>query len=140
MPQTTTSHVTFEPPYLVYWHLIGRVEEKHVVDIFAKQLDFARKHPQFFVFTNVSRLESVTPGARRAMADGSYADIFVPAIRGSAVIGASFHFQVLGSLVYRASKMIHKQLDIDVQFFATEVQARAWLEKRCRDLESKSVK
>lgn len=140
MPEKSTSYVTFEPPYLVYWHLIGRVEEKHVIDIYEKQLEFARRYPQFFVFTDVTRLDTVTTPARRAMANGSYAEIFVPAIRGSAIIGASFHFQVLGSLVYRASKMLHKQLNVDMQFFATEAQARAWMEKRVRDLEAKPSK
>jgi hypothetical protein len=56
-------------------------------------------------------------------------------VRGSAVIGASFHIQVLGLLVAKAAKLIHRQDEIEPYFCDTEAQARSWVEKRRREIE-----
>ncbi|HRI63506.1 MAG TPA: hypothetical protein PK156_04695 [Polyangium sp.] len=132
------SHVTFEPPDLAIWHLIGHVEESDIVRIYDAQLAFAKDKPYLLTLIDVSRFESITPAGRRAAAQGPTPGHKVMPVRGSVVIGASFHIQVLGLLVAKAAKMIHRQDDMDLQFCDTEAQARSWLEKKRREIATKS--
>ncbi len=131
------SHVTFEPPDLVYWHLIGHVDESDIMRIYAEQLAFAEGKPYLLTFIDVARLESITPAGRRAAARGPEHPGKMMPVRGSAVIGASFHIQVLGLLVAKAAKVIHRQEDQDLHFFDTEAQARTWLEKKRQEIAAK---
>ena len=131
------SHVTFEEPDLVFWHLIGHVDASDIQRIYDGQLAFSKGKPYLLTFIDVSRLESITAGARRAAAHGpDHVDKMMP-VRGSVVIGASFHIQVLGLLVTKAAKVIHRQEDMEVHFYDTESQARTWLEKKRREIAAK---
>lgn len=136
MQPARTSHVTFEAPDVAYWHLIGKVEEPDIVRIYAEQLVFSIGKPYLLVLIDVSHMESMTPAARKAAANGPDPGKTVMPVRGSVVVGASFHFQVLGVLIAKAAKMINRQVDMDLHFCDTEAQARTWIEKKRRELKT----
>jgi hypothetical protein len=86
------------------------------------------------VIIDVSHLESITPAARRAAAQGPEPGKKVMPVRASVVIGASFHIQVLGLLVAKAARFINRNDDMELHFCDTEAQARTWLEKKRREI------
>jgi hypothetical protein len=137
MQSAHASYVTFEPPDIVYWHLIGRVEESDILRIYKAQFEFAIGKPYVLILIDVTRFDTITAAGRRAAATGPDGGKTVIPVRGSMVIGASFHVQVLGLLVAKASKAIHRNNYNDnvLSFCDTEAQARAWVEKRRRELE-----
>ncbi|MBK9264182.1 MAG: hypothetical protein IPM54_30825 [Polyangiaceae bacterium] len=133
-----SSYVTFESPDLAYWHLLGRVEAADIKRIYEKQLEFCKDKPFILVLIDVSRLENITPEARRIAAEGPDPSREAMPVRGNVVIGASFHFRVLGTLIDKAARLIHRSLDNPLHFTATEAEARAWIEERRRELQQRA--
>lgn len=134
MHSAHASYVTFEPPDVAFWHLIGRVEESDILRIYEAQFDFAKDKPYILLLIDVTRFDTITAAGRRVAATGLDGGKKAMPVRGSAVIGASFHVQVLGLLISKASKAIHRHEDNELHFCDTEAQARAWVEKRRREL------
>lgn len=128
------SYVTFELPDLAYWHLIGRVEESDIIRIYEQQLEFSKDKPYILLVIDVSRFESISAAARRAAATGPNPGQEAMPVRGSAIIGASFHVRVLGILISKAAFAINRSKDNDLHFCETAAQARDWVEKRRREL------
>lgn len=128
------SYVTFEEPDIVFWHLIGKVEEHHVVRIYDEMMQFCRNKSNVFVLMDVSQMQSMTPAARRTGAAGPVPGKKVIPVQGNVVIGASFHIKVLGLLVTKAAHAFNPDNEMVVHYCDTELEARKWLDKRRRDL------
>ena len=131
MEPTLTSYVTFEDPDITYWHLIGVLEEEHINRIHSERRLFAAGKPFIFNIIDATRLEKVTREARRAVTEGARkgSATSVP-VRASAIIGASFHFRVIGGMIDRASRLINREADWPTRFVDNEAEARAWIEQR----------
>jgi hypothetical protein len=125
-----SSYVTFEAPNLVFWHLIGRVEASDIMRIYEEQLEFAEGKPFLFLLADVTRLEHITAEARRVAAEGPTRGKKMMHVRAAAVIGASFHIRVIGVLIAKASRLIHRGEEMEVYFCDTEADARAWIAAR----------
>lgn len=130
-----SSYVTFEPPDLVFWHLIGRVDASDIRRIYAEQVEFAADKPYILVIADVTQLEHITAEGRRAAAEGPNRKSMP--VRGSVMVGASFHFRVLSLLVSKAAQFIHRREDNPLHFVDTVPEARAWIEERRRILQQK---
>jgi hypothetical protein len=130
MAEGRSSYVTFEEPDIVFWHLIGNVEERDITRIYDAQMEFCRGKSHVFVLIDVSQMKSMTPAARRAAAAGPIPGKKVMPVRGCAVIGASFHIQVLGLLVTKAARVLNPQEDNVIHYCDTEAQGRVWIDKR----------
>lgn len=129
-----SSYVTLEEPDIAHWFLIGDVEETDIKRIYDAQMDFCRGKELILLLIDVSLMNSMTSGARRAAAAGPEPGKKVMPVRGCAVIGASFHIQVLGLLVAKAARVLNPQDDNVIHYCDTEAQGRVWIEKRRRDI------
>lgn len=129
------SYVTLEPPDVIFWHLIGRVDASDIRRIYAEQLAFSAGKPYILVILDVTQVESITADGRRAAAEGPSRQSMP--VRGSVVVGASFHFRVLSLLVSKAAQLIHRHEDNPLHFVDTLPEARAWIEERRRVLRQK---
>jgi len=134
MAEGRSSYVKFEEPDIAHWFLIGNVEESDVVRIYDEQMEFCRGKNHILLLIDVSQLKNLTPAARRKAAGGPIPGKKVMPVRGCAVIGASFHIQVLGLLVTKASRVLNPSDDNVIYYCDTEEQGRAWVEKRRRDI------
>ncbi len=88
--------------------------------------------PYHFIIFDVGELSSVS-------ADGRLAIVERPApgtspLRGVAVIGATFHWRTIGTLMMRAGELLQTMTDSPLRFFDTATQARDWLALRREQL------
>jgi hypothetical protein len=86
--------------------------------------------PYAFILLDISRLASVSQDGRRAMAASEHAHL----LRGTAVIGASFHFRAISGLIMRATMLMGRRVDNPQHFVDTEAAGRAWIAERRRTL------
>lgn len=128
-----TSYATFEPPDLAYWHLIGNVDESDIHNLFKEQVPFSQGKTAIYMLIDVSRLETMTQGARRAAAGGPEPGKKVVPLKACAVIGASFAIQVLGLMLAKASRVLNRDDDLEIHYCDNETQARAWIDKRRKE-------
>lgn len=134
-PPTSGIISTFEPPDLVIARYVGRVDGPHVRAAVKETRPFIAQCSYFFVLFDITRLESATADARRASAENEQG----VKLRGMAIVGASFHFRVLGALVARAVGIVQRHFDNPLRFFDTEEEARAWFDERRREIQAKAT-
>jgi hypothetical protein len=124
------SRITFEEPDIAHWYLVGDVTADDIREIYNAQLKFCEGKPYIFVLVDVSEIRSITPDARRLAAEGpKRGEINLP-VRANAVVGASFHFRIVGTLVAKAARLIHRTTDNPTRFFDDDGDARAWFAER----------
>ena len=119
------SYVTFNPPDTVFIVWIGDVDEAEMERVVEATSVVSGAPPTLFLIADVSRMGSVTGGARRAAAEGSKRTN----VRGSAVLGASFAARVIITLTDKIQGVLGAS-DCPTRYFATEVEARAWIAER----------
>lgn len=134
MPSERASRVTFEEPNIAHWFLIGQVDEADIMRIFEAQMEFYRGKAFLLLLIDVSQLKSLSTAARRKMATGPIPGKQAMRVCGCAIIGASFHIQVLGLLVAKAARVFSPTDENVLHYCDTEAQAREWIEKRRREL------
>lgn len=134
MAEGRSSYVTFEEPDVVFWHLTGKVEEPHIVQIYDEMMGFSRGKSHVLVLIDVSQMISMTPAARRIGAAGPVPGKKVMPVQGCVVVGASFHIKVLGLLVTKAAQVFNPNAEMVIHYCDTETEARKWLDKRRRDI------
>jgi hypothetical protein len=86
--------------------------------------------PHAFLLGDFHRMGRTTTDARSAGAEMLRA----LHLRGSAMIGASFHIRAIATLVFKAVELLNKPLDHPMRFFDTEAEGMAWLVERSREL------
>lgn len=133
------SHITLEEPDVAYWHIAGDVTGDDIRKIYAIQVEFCKNKRFVFVLADISEIRSITAEARKLSAEGPNQRAVSMPIRGNAIVGASFHFRVIGTLVAKAAQFIHKSQDNPTRFFENEADARAWFAQRRIEIADSSL-
>jgi hypothetical protein len=122
--------ISFEPPDVLKTSLRGDVTPEDVRAI-AAFIRRASPGPRpTFILADVADLREVAREARReAVKEPAYARY-----RGIAVYNASFQVRVLMKFVLLAFNLIAGVTDNPMEFFATETEARRWIDERRRTL------
>jgi len=121
----------WEPPDTIVARYVGDLHVGHVrtAQLHVKALQ--QGLPHFLMLLEVSQLKSVSSDARRAMSENGET---AKSLRGTAIVGASFRFRALGSLIARAVALLNRDIDNPLRFFATTDEAHAWLAERRLEL------
>ena len=129
MPNALEAEVKqrWEAPDVIHAQYIGDLHAEHMRAAQEEAAVWLKGAPYFFTLIDVSQLGSVSADARRAMATNGEA---AKTSRGIAIVGASFHFRALGTMVARAIAILHSHVDNPIRFFSTEDEARVWLAER----------
>jgi hypothetical protein len=139
MPPARRSGITIEEPDVAYWCLAGDVTTDDIQAIYEVQTKFCEGKPYIFVLVDVSEIRSISADARRAAAEGPKIGNSTLPVRANAVVGASFHFRIVGTLIAKAAKLIHRSRENPTRFFETEAEARAWLVERRLEIAASSL-
>ncbi len=124
-----------EPPDLVFVRDRGDILPEHVAPVIEElQQMVGRGIPPLWL-VDITELGEVHPETRKCFAQSDLMSILGPV----AVIGASFSRRVLMRLVFNAAKLARPGAKgPDVRFFASEAEARAWLDEVRRSRLSRS--
>lgn len=118
--------VFFEEPDTTVWRLIGDISEAEMRALTSLETSLIAGRPHLLKLVDLSRIGSVSAGARKAGAEKVHD---VPVL-GVAIFGAHFAIRVLADLVVRAGSMLRRIDTVPTRHFATEAEARAWLAER----------
>lgn len=121
----------WEPPDTMFAQYAGHLQVGDIRRAHAEVKASVQGCPYFLMLIDASRLTSVSGEARRAMAENGET---AKRLRGTAIVGASFHFRALGTMVARAVSLLNRHEDNPTRFFATEAEGRVWLAERRRTL------
>ena len=122
--------IRFEPPDLLIATYVGDIDAPHIRASEVESLPYIDEVPYHLLIIDVARLRSFSPEARR-IASHSGGKI-KSQIRGVAIVGASFHYRVIGMLVGNAANLLYRRLDNPLAFFRNETEAREWINMRRR--------
>lgn len=125
----------FEPPDLILATYIGDIDGPHILASEIESVPYLESAPLHFLLLDVSRLTSFSPEARRLA--GHSGGKTKSQLRGIAIVGASFHYRVMGTLVSKAANLLYHRQDNPVSFFTNETEARDWIMKRRREVAAK---
>lgn len=121
----------WEPPDTGYVVYTGDVDGPTMKELSQKARTFTIGKPRVFLIVDMTYAGRIATEARKISADGSAG----LALRGIAVIGASWAVRVIATLVTRAVDLLHQNTDNPTKFFANESEARAWIDGRRRMLD-----
>jgi len=121
----------WEPPDTMVARYVGHLQVGDIRKAHAEVKASQQGCRYFLMLIDVSELGSVSGEARRAMAENGET---AKSLRGTAIVGASFHFRALGTMVARAVSLLNRIQDSPTRFFTTETEAAAWLAERRRTL------
>src|SRR5262249_25897626 len=119
------SLVRFEPPDICFCAYVGDIsaaEGRRTRDEQDAALDGL---PYGLMLVDLSKTGAVCAEARKIGAERPKVPVY-----GTAIFGASFAIRVIAQLVTTAGSLLAKVTESPVRFFATENQARAWLNER----------
>jgi hypothetical protein len=126
-------HTTsFEEPDILYLKLVGEVDNVEVREINQRHLDYGRSRDHMFYLLDLSELDNLPAQVRREASE----TVKVLPLRGTVVYGAPLKARILAKLLMTAVNLFKggKNQNL-VEFTETEAEARAWLDKRRRDLD-----
>ena len=135
MPNSIESGIfqRWEPPDTMFARYVGQLDVVHLRKAQIEVKDSQQGLPYFLILIDVSQLSSISSEARRTMTENGET---ARNLRATAIVGASFHFRALGTMVARAVAILNRQVDSPTRFFSTEAEARVWLAERRRSLAS----
>lgn len=120
-----------EPPDTVIMRYRGRLG---IVD-FTRSIDYLHQHcsawPHMLLIVDLSRLEAIPADVRRIVPDVTS---WMP-MRGTMICGASFTIRTIAVMLLKMINLL-RGTDNPSDYFASEVDARVWLEKRRAALRS----
>lgn len=121
-------HTTkFEEPDLLFMKLVGDVSNEEVREINQAHLTYGQNVPYLFYLIDLSELDNLAPQVRKEASEV----VKVLPLRGTAIYGAPLKAKVLAKLMLTAANMFRGGKNPNpVEFYDTEEQARAWIEKR----------
>jgi hypothetical protein len=134
VPSLDESHALTEEPDLLIGYLRGHVTADVMRRLYDIQLRFSQGKPHLFLILDVRHLAQLTAEARRVVIDGPASKGELVPVLGCAFIGASFNTRVLGTMVFRAARLLRGANAFPVRFCDTETEARAFLDDLRRDL------
>jgi len=121
--------VRFELPDLLHVTYIGHLDGPQILAAAQEARELIADRSSILMLINVAQVSSFSAAARRAAADTKEGE----RVRGLAIVGASFHQKVIGSLVVRAAQLIRRNVEYPVRFCETENEARVWFDARRRE-------
>lgn len=118
----------FEPPDLLRSRPIGLISREEL----STSLDIIEMHgrnaPLFWI-VDLSRLAGIASNARRLLSERDARSY----LRAIILVGGSFQQRVLATLAIRAVRLFWRhKTHVPFAFFATETEARAWVESERR--------
>ncbi|HEX2643350.1 MAG TPA: hypothetical protein VHU81_10180 [Thermoanaerobaculia bacterium] len=125
-------HITyFEDPDIIYMKLIGEVTAAEGVDLNRLHRDFGRGRSHVFLLFDLSELEKIDAGVRKEAG----ATLKMIPMRGAAIFGAPMKARVLAKLILTAMNLFKGEDEkAPVQFVDSEADARAFIDKRRREV------
>lgn len=126
--------ISFEPPDLLLVAYVGDIQGHHILDSEPRGLQLTEALPYHFMLIDVSRLASFSPDARQRSAHSGAKN--KSPIRGVAILGASFHYRAIGTLIVKAKALIYREDPVPLRFFDNDAQARAWIAERRNAIET----
>ena len=127
-PSPDESQALTEEPDLVICHFRGHVTADVMRRLYDVQLRFSEGKSRLFLLLDVHHLVDLTPEARRVVLEGPGGKGEIVPIAGCAFVGASFHIRVVGTMVFRAARVMRAMSAFPVRFCDTEPEARAFLD------------
>ncbi|XXT16920.1 STAS/SEC14 domain-containing protein [Sorangium sp. So ce429] len=121
-PEEASSSFRDDPDGFLFTVTVGDISEdtgRAIAVACRRLMDSGR---EVLVLSDAHRTGTITPSARKAMADGLRGVRF----DAIAVFGASFPLRVVSTLAAKTVQILTGQ-SYPVEFFATEADARAWL-------------
>lgn len=119
--------IRFEPPDLVFVINDGEISRDQATELIGRVQVFAEGKDRVFLMFDLERSGHIEPAARKIVVD-SFGRMRVG---GIAMFGASFTHRVIASLMMKATGIFFSS-PLDVHFFASEADARAWIDERRR--------
>lgn len=121
-----------EEPDLYCMRFVGVIRGKEFREMLDLRNAWAAGRPSIFFLVDVSDATSVQPDVRQAMTEER---AFGGPRRVTIAVGASFTIRVIGDMVQRAQRLLRPdRFQGDWTFVATETEARAFIEKRRREI------
>jgi hypothetical protein len=126
------NHATyFEEPDILSMKLVGEVGTEEVREINRMHLEFGRDRDHMFYLIDLSELDNLPSQVRK---EASETVRSLP-LRGTVIFGAPLKAKVLAKLLMTAVNMFKGGKNNNpVEFTDTEAEARAWLDRRRRQL------
>ena len=118
--------VLFEPPDLCVIRPVGDLSVEEVSEIMSRVGAFAAGKQRVLLMFNVERSGDMAPAARKIAMDATSR---LP-VAGIALFGASFAIRVAATLMAKAARILYPSSAPVPRFFASEAEARAWLNGR----------
>lgn len=119
--------IRFEPPDLIATRLSGQISATDVSLAMAEVDRVAGERGRLFSVCDASRGSGITAEARRVFADYSPNS----PLEAVGIYGASFQMRIFLKLLVAANELLHSsRRTTRLKIFATEAEARAWIEER----------
>jgi hypothetical protein len=122
-----------EPPDTLVFCVNGDVREGDVEAYLREMERFAQGKSYIFTMSDVTRMGSMSPEARKVAARP-----YPKEVRGMAVYGASFGQRVFIMLLSKAFSVLSKAPSTPLGMFETEEEARAWIREQRAAIERSS--
>jgi hypothetical protein len=121
----------FEEPDIIYMEFHGPVSLAEGREVNRRHAEWGGSHDNVFFLINLRELESIDPMVRKEAGPVMQA---MP-LRGASVYAAPLKARVVAKLILTAVNMFRADAErVPFHFVPTEDEARAWIEKRRREL------
>lgn len=127
----------FEPPDIIFLKLRGAVSWEEGSEINRRHREWATTLDRVFFLIDLAELDRIDPEVRK---DATTTLAAVP-LRGMVGYSAPVKARVIAKLIFTALNLFSNKADrIPLHFTNNEVEARAWIGERRRDLETGAPK
>ena len=120
-----------ELPDIVHMKLQGKVTLEECRMLNEAHLSYGKEVPYFFYLIDLTELDDLPPAVRKEASE----TVKVLPLRGTVVYGAPLKAKILAKLLMTAVNLFKGGKNQNqVEFTETESEARAWLDRRRREL------
>lgn len=119
-------HAYREEGPLLFVHTNGTLSLEDIQAMFELHTKIKKKYGYLLVLYDAKNGGSMSPEARKYAAEHTRPEVMHTA---SAIFNISYPARVIATLVHRATKVLSKLPIGPMEFFATEAEARAFLDK-----------
>jgi hypothetical protein len=134
-PQIGPHTTYFEEPDTIFLKLVGYCNREQGEEINRRHLEFGQNRENVFYLIDHANLEGIDPEVRKRATQVLNE---VP-LRGMLGFSAPLKAKVIAKLIFTALNLFSGKAEkTPLEFFPTEADARAWIEKRRLELAAKS--
>ena len=124
--QIGTHQIHFRAPQELTLELVGPMSVEEAERLSDLILELTARHGALYVLVDSARIVSSGHRVRKVFAES---DMFSKQLRAVAVWGAAFPLRIAINMVIKASsRLLPGSFQFPLEFFATEQQARAWMD------------